>query len=90
MTVAGGCQPVSPGVAADLAAVRLAGPGLSPCYAPLSQLVYAAGREDVSDVWVAGRRLLQDGTIADAAANSPFRGLDTRCKLWQNTLTIRA
>jgi len=78
------------GKAADLAAVRIAGPELSPCYDPLSHLVYAAGREHVSDVWVAGKQLLRDGTFADAAANSPFKGLDTRCKLWQNTLTIRA
>jgi len=78
------------GKAADLAAVRIAGPELSPCYDPLSHLVYAAGREHVSDVWVAGKQLLRDGTFPDTAANSPFKGLDTRCKLWQNTLTIRA
>src|SRR4029077_8201729 len=51
------------GKAADLAGIRLAGPELSPCYDPVSQLVYAAGREHVSDVWVAGKRLLQDGTF---------------------------
>lgn len=78
------------GKAADLAAVRIAGPELSPCYDPLSHLVYAAGREQVSDVWVAGKRLLRDGTYAGVAANSPFAALDTRCKLWQNTLTVRA
>jgi 5-methylthioadenosine/S-adenosylhomocysteine deaminase len=77
------------GKAADLTAVRIAGPELSPCYDPLSHLVYAAGREHVSDVWVAGQRLLRDGTFPDAGANSPFTGLDTRCKLWQNSLTIR-
>ena len=65
------------GKAADLAAVRLAGPELSPCYDPLSHLVYAAGREHVSDVWVAGQRLLQDGTFPDASS-IPLQGLDTR------------
>jgi 5-methylthioadenosine/S-adenosylhomocysteine deaminase len=78
------------GKAADLAAVRIAGPELSPCYDPLSHLVYAAGREHVSDVWVAGKRLLRDGTFAGAEANSPFAGLDTRWKLWQNILSVRA
>jgi 5-methylthioadenosine/S-adenosylhomocysteine deaminase len=78
------------GKAADLAAVRIAGPELSPCYDPVSHLVYAAGREQVSDVWVAGRQLLRGGTFADAEANSPWAGLDTRSKLWQNSLTIRA
>jgi 5-methylthioadenosine/S-adenosylhomocysteine deaminase len=81
---------IAAGKAADLTAVRLAGPELSPCYIPLSHLVYAAGREHVSDVWVAGRRLLRDGTIADSTANSPFRDLDTRGKLWQNSLRTRA
>ena len=78
------------GKAADLAAVRVAGPELSPCYDPLSHLVYAAGREHVSDVWVAGRRLLRDGTFSASAANSPYTGLDTRCKMWQNSLTFHA
>ncbi|HSO07330.1 MAG TPA: TRZ/ATZ family hydrolase [Pelomicrobium sp.] len=48
------------GKAADIAAVNLAGAALSPCYDPISHLVYAAGRDDVSDVWVAGRRLVRE------------------------------
>ena len=64
------------GKAADLAAVRLDGPELSPCYDPLSHLVYAAGREHVTDVWVAGRHRLQRGIIPDSA----LWGLDTRSK----------
>lgn len=78
------------GKAADLAAVRIAGPELSPCYDPLSHAVYAAGREHVSDVWVAGKQLLRDGAWTTAEANSPYAGLDTRIKLWQNNLSLRA
>jgi 5-methylthioadenosine/S-adenosylhomocysteine deaminase len=74
---------ISPGKAADLAAVRISGPELSPCYDPVSLLVYAAGRHDVTDVWVAGRHLLRDGVIE----NSALQGLDTRAKMWQNTLS---
>jgi len=70
------------GKSADLAAVHLAGPELSPCYDPVSHLVYAAGREHVSDVWVAGRRLIQGKN----PVNSALQGLDTRSKLWQNAL----
>jgi 5-methylthioadenosine/S-adenosylhomocysteine deaminase len=89
---------ISPGKAADLAAVRLLGPGagpeafpdgfpeLMPCYDPVSHLVYVAGRQHVTDVWVAGRHLLQSGTIE----NSSLRGLDTRAKLWQNALSVRS
>ena len=77
------------GKAADLAAVRLSGPELSPCYDPVSHLVYAAGRHNVSDVWVAGKQLLREGTIAELAPNFPFKNLDTRTKMWQNTLRVR-
>jgi len=80
---------ISPGKAADLTAVRLAGPELIPCYDPVSHLVYVAGRQDVSDVWVAGRRLLRNGTFLDSAQHFPFRDLDTRSKLWQNSLRDR-
>ena len=60
---------------------RMPVPELMPCYDPVSHLVYAAGRQHVSDVWVAGSRLLRDGILVNAA----FAGLDTRCKLWQNS-----
>ena len=48
----------------DLAALEL-----SPCYHPLSHLVYAAAREHVSHVWVGGRPLLENRrlTTLDAA-----------------------
>ncbi len=48
------------GKAADFIAVELGAPHLSPCYELISHLVYAAGRGDVSDVWVAGRELMRD------------------------------
>ncbi len=88
--LAGRIGSIVAGKAADLTAVRLDGPELSPCYDPLSHLVYAAGREHVSDVWVAGEQLLRDGNMLDSGPDSPFKGLDTRSKLWQNTLRIRA
>jgi len=77
---------ISPGKWADLAAVRLAGPELIPCYDPVSHLVYAAGREQVSDVWVGGRRLVSEGTLI----NLDRYDLDTRCELWQNALKTHA
>jgi 5-methylthioadenosine/S-adenosylhomocysteine deaminase len=80
---------IAAGKAADLAAVRLSGPELSPCYDPVSHLVYAAGRHNVSDVWVAGKHLLQAGTIAESAPDFPFKNLDTRTKMWQNSLRVR-
>jgi len=76
---------IAPGKEADLVAVRLAGPELEPCYDPVSHLVYAAGRQHVSHVWVGGRLLVRDGELQNPA----FRGLDTRCKMWQNSLKTR-
>jgi 5-methylthioadenosine/S-adenosylhomocysteine deaminase len=49
-----------PGKSADIAAIDLSGPALSPCYDPLSHIVYACGRDDVSHVWVAGELLLEE------------------------------
>jgi 5-methylthioadenosine/S-adenosylhomocysteine deaminase len=48
---------------ADMIAVNLNAPETSPVYNPIAQIVYAAGREQVSDVWVAGRRLLKNRTL---------------------------
>ena len=55
---------IEPGKQADLVAVNLGSLELSPCFDPLSHLVYAAGRSDVSHVWVAGEPLLTEGSLA--------------------------
>lgn len=47
------------GKAADISAVNLGAIESQPVYHPVSQLVYATGRDKVSDVWVAGRQLLR-------------------------------
>jgi 5-methylthioadenosine/S-adenosylhomocysteine deaminase len=77
---------ITPGKAADLVAVDLRSASLQPCYDPVSQLVYAAGREQVSDVWIAGERRVREGTLPGEA----FSGLDTRWELWQNALKSHA
>jgi 5-methylthioadenosine/S-adenosylhomocysteine deaminase len=51
------------GKAADLVCVELEGPRHRPLLDPLSQLVYAASRHDVTDVWVAGEQLVADRTL---------------------------
>ncbi|OGA18691.1 MAG: N-ethylammeline chlorohydrolase [Betaproteobacteria bacterium RIFCSPLOWO2_02_FULL_63_19] len=74
---------IEPGKAADLCAVSLNGPEMAPQHSILSQLVYAAGRENVTHVWVAGRLLLGDGAFTAIDQ----RDLDKRIGLWQNELT---
>src|SRR5947209_297988 len=51
---------ITPGKAADLVAVSLRAPELAPCYDVVSHLVYAAGREHVTHVWIAGELRLLD------------------------------
>ena len=51
------------GKSADIVAVDLNAINTQPVYDPVSQLVYSAGREQVSNVWVAGRRVLHDGRL---------------------------
>jgi 5-methylthioadenosine/S-adenosylhomocysteine deaminase len=46
------------GKQADLAAIDLSDISSQPVYDPVSQIVYTATRDQVTDVWVAGRRLL--------------------------------
>ncbi|POA92090.1 MULTISPECIES: TRZ/ATZ family hydrolase [Pseudomonas] len=48
------------GKAADLTAFDLSGLAQQPIYDPVSQLIYATGRDCVKHVWVAGKQLLDD------------------------------
>ncbi|BAP41052.1 TRZ/ATZ family hydrolase [Pseudomonas sp. 21LCFQ02] len=48
------------GKAADLVAFDLSGLAVQPVYDPVSQLIYASGRDCVRHVWVAGKPLLED------------------------------
>jgi 5-methylthioadenosine/S-adenosylhomocysteine deaminase len=58
-----------PGKWADLAAVNLDTPETQPVYDPVSQLVYASGREQVTDVWVAGQQLLKERRLTTLDGN---------------------
>jgi 5-methylthioadenosine/S-adenosylhomocysteine deaminase len=70
------------GKQADLTAVRLASVETLPVYDPASHLVNAAGREHVTDVWVAGARVVDGGrlTTLDVAA------LESRAHAWQQRI----
>lgn len=51
------------GKAADVICVDLSGAEHHPLLDPVSQLVYAASRHDVTDVWVAGEHLVADRAL---------------------------
>lgn len=54
---------LSIGKAADITAIDFSGLALTPCFDPVSHLVYVAGREHVSHVWVNGKLLLDEGEL---------------------------
>ena len=70
------------GKAADLVAMEIDSIETTPCYDVASHLVYVAGREQVTDVWVAGKRLLQDRTLTTLDSQA----IRARAAHWQNTL----
>ncbi len=52
---------ITVGKFADLTAVKLSDLNISPCYDPISHLVYTCGRENVSHTWVAGELRYSEG-----------------------------
>ena len=70
------------GKSADLAAIDLSRPETQPVYDPVSQIVYAAGREQVTDVWVAGKRLLHDRQLTTLDLEQVYRAANQ----WQKKL----
>jgi 5-methylthioadenosine/S-adenosylhomocysteine deaminase len=71
-----------PGKQADMIAVDLSGSNAEPCYDPVSHLVHAVGREAVTDVWVGGRRVVENRVLqtADEAA------IGAAARLWHERL----
>lgn len=71
-----------PGKAADLCALRLDAWEIQPCFDPVSHLVYAAGREQITHVWVAGKPRIEHGIPVDFA----LEALLSRVEVWQNSM----
>ena len=64
---------VEPGKLADLTCIDLHRCNSQPVYEPVSQLVYATRADQVSDVWVAGRHLLDQGELTSINRESIFK-----------------
>ena len=56
---------IQPGKQADLACVDLSALETQPLHHVVSQLVYASGRQQVCDVWIAGRQKLRARALVD-------------------------
>ena len=68
---------------ADLACIDLRHINSQPVYDPLSQLVYTVQPQQVSDVWVAGRHQVDNGTLTNLDVDDLLR----RTGEWQQRIT---
>jgi len=75
---------IEAGKEADLVAFDLSSLETQPVFDPVSQLVYAAGREHATDVWVAGRSVVRmRQVLAEAQAREPGQTA-ALVHAWQN------
>jgi 5-methylthioadenosine/S-adenosylhomocysteine deaminase len=74
---------IAPGKRADLVAVDLHAPSCQPVFDPVSHLVYVAGREHVTHVWVDGELKLNDRRLVDLDTDD----LNARANYWRGKLT---
>lgn len=70
---------------ADLTAIRLDEIETLPLYDPISDLVYSASRHQVTDVWIAGRQLLNDRELTTLDVGE----LRAKAEAWRMKLTER-
>ena len=73
-----------PGKSADAVCIEFKDPGTQPVLDPLSQLVYAAGRENVTDVWIAGEHLLENRTMTRMNEESVMQ----KAGRWAERMTV--
>jgi len=71
------------GKSADVIAIDLDHLETQPLYCPISQIVYAASRQQVTDVWVAGKQLLKQRQLTTVNLSS----LKARIVEWQVKLS---
>ena len=73
------------GKSADLCAIDLSRLETQPVFDPVSQIVYAACREQVSDVWVAGRCLLRERRLTTLDEEA----LRERAMIWRDRISMQ-
>ena len=73
---------ITAGKWADLTAVHLGRIELQPVYDPVSHLVYAAERGDVSDVWIGGNRVVKMQQVTTIKKEE----LESAVLMWQNRM----
>ncbi len=77
------CGTLQIGKSADIAAIHLDELETQPHYDPVSQIVYSAGRNQVTDVWVAGRQLLKQRKLTTIDVSD----LKAKIREWKKRLS---
>ncbi len=78
------CGSLEIGKAADVVAIDLQHLETLPLYHPISHIVYACSRHQVTDVWVAGKPLLKQRHLTTFDEEA----LKGKVKLWQQRLSV--
>lgn len=73
---------IEPGKQADLTCVDLSALETQPLHHVVSQLIYATGRHQVSDVWIAGKPKLRQRELVDM----DLAGILANAKQWQTRI----
>jgi len=73
---------LEPDKQADVIAIDLGALAHAPCYDPVSHLVHVTGRDQVTDVWVAGRRIVAERRLTSIDTDE----LASRARFWQDRL----
>lgn len=74
---------IEPGKQADLCALDLHQPETQPLHHVVSQVMYAASSRQVTDVWVAGKRLLKSGELTTINMDEVLES----ARYWQQRLS---
>jgi len=67
---------------ADMIAIDFSSLEMNPIYDPVANLIYSSSREQVSDVWVAGRHLLKDRELTTLDETEILQ----KCQLWNDKI----
>jgi 5-methylthioadenosine/S-adenosylhomocysteine deaminase len=77
---------IVPGKWADLVAIDLSEPDLQPVHDPVAQLIFAGGREQVTDVWIAGEPVVARRQMVAGRATDTVSDVLARYVVWHNRL----
>ena len=75
---------IEPGKQADLACIDLSALETQPLHHVVSQLIYATGRHQVSDVWIAGQHKLRDRALVDMDLD----GILANARQWRERIAL--